>query len=151
MTSQLFGGMSSLMDVSYILINKIAILSAVLLFFIAVYCLNAFFQAGMSFSKVKATIKIALLGFVILLLETQVKAAPPYGEMIGNVQTLIVVVCLANFVTYLVVDIYMYYRMNKQVPSFQRDLLTILVYIVFAMASLRIIFRIDVSSILTTT
>ncbi len=151
MTSQLFGGMFSLMDVSYILINKLAILSVVLLFFIAVYCLNAFFQAGMSFSKVKATIKIALLGFVILLLETQVKAAPPYGEMIGNVQTLIVVVCLANFVTYLVVDIYMFYRMNKQVPSFQRDLLTILVYMVFAMASLRIIFRIDVSSILTTT
>jgi small-conductance mechanosensitive channel len=151
MTSQLFSGMSFMMDVSYILINKIAILSAVLLFFTAVYCLNAFFQAGMSFSKVKATIKIALLGFVVLLLESQVKAAPPYGEMIGNVQTLIVVVCLANFVTYLVVDIYLFYRMNKQVPSFQRDLLTILVYIVFAMASLRIIFRIDVSSILTTT
>lgn len=151
MVSQFFGGISSLMDVGGTVVNKIVILSAVLLFFLAVHCLNVFLKAGMSASKVKATIKLALLGFVFLLLETQVKDIPPYGNVIGNAGSLVVLLCLASLVTYLVVDLYLYYRMNKQIPSFQRDVLTLLIYIVFAMASLRIIFRIDVSSILTTT
>jgi small-conductance mechanosensitive channel len=151
MVSQFFGGISSLMDVGNNLTVKILLLSFVLLFFIAVHGLNIFFKAAMSPSKVKATIKLALLGFLLLLLEIQVKAAPPFGGIVGNLQSLIVMLCLANLVTYLIVDIYLYYRMDKQVPSFQRDLLTALVYVVFAMVSLRIVFRIDVSSILTTT
>jgi small-conductance mechanosensitive channel len=41
--------------------------------------------------------------------------------------------------------------MNREVPSFVRDLFTTLVYVLFAMGALRIIFRLDISSILTTT
>jgi small-conductance mechanosensitive channel len=151
MASQYFAGFSSLMDVGNNLAGKIIILSVVLLFFLAVHFLNAFFKAGMSLSKVRITIRVALLGFVVLLLETLVQAAPPFENVIGNAGSLIVMFCLASLVTYLFVDLYLYYRMNKQVPSFQRDLATVLVFVVFAMASLRIIFRIDVSSILTTT
>ncbi|NJD63310.1 MAG: mechanosensitive ion channel, partial [Deltaproteobacteria bacterium] len=151
MVSQFAGRISSLMDIGNLLVNKIAVLSVVLLFFLAVLCLNAFFKAGLSPSKVTSTIKIALLGFVLLLLEALFTGVPAYGEIVGNLQGLIVMYCLASLVTYLVVDGYLYYRMRKQVPSFQRDLLTVLVYVVFAMVSLRIIFRIDISSILTTT
>ncbi len=151
MNSQFFGGVSSLLDIGYLLINKIAILSVVLLFFLLVYVLVTLFKAGMSLSKVSATLKIALVGFLLLLLETQVKAVPLYGNLIGSMQSLIVMLCLANLVAYLVVDIYFYYRMNRQVPSFLRDILTMLVYLVFALASLRVIFQIDVSSIVTTT
>jgi small-conductance mechanosensitive channel len=151
MASQFFGGISSLLDVSTYLSNKLAILSVVLLFFLAVHFLNIFFKAGMSPSKVKFTIKVALLGFLLLLLEAVVTAAPPYGEIVGNLQSLVLMLCLASLVTYLVVDVYLYYRTDKQVPSFQRDLLTALVYVAFAMAALRIVFRIDISSILTTT
>jgi len=54
-------------------------------------------------------------------------------------------------VTYLLVDVYFYYRMKREVPSFLRDLFTSLVYIFFAMTMLRVIFQLDISSILTTT
>ena len=151
MGSDPFSGIFSLVDFNYTLISKIAVLSITLLFFLAVNSLNVFFNKGMSPSKVKATIKIALLGFVILLLDTQIKAAPPYGDILGNALSLIVIVCTANLLTYLVVDIYFYFRMDRQVPSFQRDLTTILVYVFFAIAALRLIFRIDLASILTTT
>jgi len=62
-----------------------------------------------------------------------------------------VLLCLANLVTYLLVDVYFYYRMKREVPSFLRDLFTSLVYIFFAMTMLRVIFQLDISSILTTT
>lgn len=151
MVSQFFGGISSLMDVGDNLVKKLIILSVVLLFFLTVHLLNVYFRAGLSPSKVKATIKTALLGFVILLLESQVQAVPPYGNVLGNAGSLVVLLCLASLVTYLVVDMYLHYRMKKQVPSFQRDLLSILIFTIFALAALRIVFRIDVSSILTTT
>lgn len=151
MNSQFFGGISSLLDIGYLLINKIAILSVVLLFFLFVYVLRTLFKVEMSQSKVTATLKIALIGFLLLLLETQIKAVPLYGGLIGSLQSLIVMLCLANLVAYLVVDVYFYFRMGRQVPSFLRDILTMLVYLVFALASLRVIFQIDVSSIVTTT
>ena len=151
MGSDPFSGIFSLVDFNYTLISKITVLSVTLLFFLAVNSLNVFFNKGMSPSKVKATIQIALLGFVILLLDTQIKAAPPYGDILGNALSLIVIVCTANLLTYLVVDIYFYFRMDRQVPSFQRDLTTILVYVFFAITALRLIFRIDLASILTTT
>ncbi len=151
MVSDPFSGIFSLVDFSFTLISKIAVLSVSLLFFLAVHCLNVFFNKELSPSKVKATIKIALLGFVILLLDTQVKTAPPYENILGNALSLIVMVCTANLLTYLVVDIYFYFRMGRQVPSYKRDLTTTLVFIFFAMAALRLIFRIDLTSILTTT
>lgn len=151
MVSDPFSGIFSLVDFSYTLISKVAVLSVAFLFFLAVHCLNVFFNKGLSPSKVKATIKIALLGFVILLLDAQVKAAPPYENILGNALSLIVMVCTANLLTYLVVDIYFYFRMGRQVPSYKRDLTTTLVFIFFAMAALRLIFRIDLASILTTT
>jgi len=151
MNSQFLGGFSSPLNIGYLLINKIAILSIVLLFFLAVHVLITLFKSGMSHSKVASTIKIALVGFLLLLLETQIKSVPFYGSLIGILQSLIVMLCLANLVAYLVVDVYFYYRMNRQVPSFLRELLTMLVYVVFALASLRVIFQIDVSSIVTTT
>jgi len=151
MVSDPFSGIFSLVDFSYTLISRIAILSVALLFFLSVHCLNVFFNKGLSPSKVKATIRIALLGFVLLLLDTQVKPAPPYGNILGNALSLIVMACTANLLAYLVVDIYFYFRMGRQVPSYQRDLTTSLIFIFFAMAALRLIFRIDLASILTTT
>ena len=151
MVSDPFSGIFSLVDFSYTLISKIAVLSVAFLFFLAVHCLIVFFNKGLSPSKVKATIQIALLGFVILLLDAQVKPAPPYENLLGNALSLIVMVCTANLLTYLVVDIYFYFRMGRQVPSYKRDLTTTLVFIFFGMAALRLIFRIDLASILTTT
>jgi small-conductance mechanosensitive channel len=131
--------------------TKVVTLAVVLVFFLAVHFLRTVLRKGVSSSKVAATIKLALLGFALLLLEAQLRGVAPYGEIVGNVQSLVVAVCLANLVGFLLIDVYFYYRMNRQVPSFIRDLLTLLVYVSFALISLRVIFRIDVSSILTTT
>jgi small-conductance mechanosensitive channel len=149
--SRTFPDIPSLVDAGNLLVPKAVVLSAVLLFFLAVFCANKFFERRMSVSKVAATIKIALLGFLLLLLESQAGAVPMFGTVIGNLQSLLVMLCLANLVTYLVVDLYFYYRMRREVPSFLRDLFTSLAYVLFAMASLRVIFHLDISSILTTT
>ena len=151
MISRIFRDLPSLMDAGNLLVSKAVVLSAVMLFFLAVFCANKFFERRMSVSKVAATVKIALLGFLLLLLESQAGAVPMFGTVIGNLQSLLVMLCLANLVTYLLVDLYFYYKMRREVPSFLRDLFTSLVYVLFAMTSLRVIFHLDVSSILTTT
>ncbi len=151
MASDPFSGIFSLVDFSKILIGRIAVLSATLLFFLAVHCLIVFFNKGLSPSKVKQTIKLSLLGLVLLVLDTQVKAAPPYGNVLGSALGIVAMWCAANLLAYLVVDVYFYFRMDRQVPSYKRDLTTTLIYVFFAMAALRLIFRIDLASILTTT
>jgi small-conductance mechanosensitive channel/CRP-like cAMP-binding protein len=151
MISRIFGDDSFLMDVGNLPISNVILLSVVLLFFLAVFFANTFFKRRMSSSKVAATIKIALLGFVLLLVESQARAVPGFGPLVGNLQKFIVLLCLANFVTYLLVDVFFYYRMKREVPSFLRDLFTSLVYVFFAMTMLRVIFHLDISSILTTT
>lgn len=151
MISRIFGGDSFLMDVGNLPISNVILLSVVLLFFLAVFFANTFFKRRMSSSKVAATIKIALLGFVLLLVESQARAVPGFGPLVGNLQKFIVLLCLANLVTYLLVDVFFYYRMKREVPSFLRDLFTSLVYVFFAMTMLRVIFHLDISSILTTT
>lgn len=151
MVSRIFGGLSPLMDIGNLPISNVVLLSVVLLFFLAVFFANTFFKRRMSSSKVTATIKIALLGFVLLLAESQAQAVPGFGPLVANLQKVIVLLCLANLVTYLLVDVYFHYRMKGEVPSFLRDLFTSAVYIFFAMTMLRVIFQLDVSSILTTT
>jgi small-conductance mechanosensitive channel len=147
----MLGDIFSLLDVSYLLFNKIAVLAVVLLFFLFVHCLNVFFNKGLSPSKVKATIKLALLGLVIFLLHAQVHDAPPYGKLLENALSVVAMLCVANFLAYLVADVYFFFRMDRQVPSYVRDLTTTLVYFAFGIAVLRFIFRIDLASILTTT
>jgi small-conductance mechanosensitive channel/CRP-like cAMP-binding protein len=151
MISRIFGGESSLMDVGNLPISNLVLLSVVLLFFLGVFCANTFFKRRMSPSKVTATIKIALLGFVLLLVESQARAVPGFGPLVGNLLKFTVLLCLANLATYVLVDIFFYYRMKREVPSFLRDLFTSFVYIFFAMTVLRVIFQLDISSILTTT
>lgn len=151
MTFRLFDADSSLLDAGSFLTNKTAILSFVFLFFLAVYLVNAIFRTNMPRHKVAATLKLAVFGFVLALLEKWVGAASPHADLIGNVQSIVAMLCLANLVTYVVVEIYIHYRMHRHVPSFLRDLVTMLVYVVFALVSLRVIFRIELSSILTAT
>lgn len=133
------------------LFHKLAILTVVLLFFLAVRAVALFFRKGLPTAKVNTTIKFAILGLLVLALENWLGGSAFYGDYIGKVQSLIVVLCLANLTAYLLVDARLYYRMGKIAPAFVEELLTLLVYVVFAMAALRIIFRIDISSILTAT
>lgn len=151
MLSQLLGRAASLVDLGQAAVSRLVVLGAVLAFFLVVYALKVFLRAGVSTSKVTATIKLALLGCALLLVETQLEGAPQYRAAVASVQALVVMWCVANLVAYLLIDVYCYYRMHRQVPSFIRDLVTLLVYVGFALLALRAVFHLDVSSILTTT
>lgn len=151
MLSELLSKLSALTDASHSVTIKAATLAAVLLFFLLVLSLKGLLRWDLSTSKVTGTIRLSLLGFALLLLETQLRDVALYGGLVASVASLVVMLCVANGVTYLVVDVYCWFRMGRQVPSFIRDLLTLLVYVAFALASLRVIFQIDVGAILTTT
>ena len=114
-------------------------------------CLIVFFNKKLSPHKVKGTILVALLGFIVLLLDRQVSIPPPNQDVLKIAFNLIVMLCAANLLTYLVVDIFFFHRMDRQVPDYKRDLTSTLMYVVFGMAALRFIFRLDIASILTTT
>jgi len=59
--------------------------------------------------------------------------------------------CWANMVAYLLVDSYLHRRMKGKVPTFLRDLLLLGVYLFFGATALRVIFDINMASILATT
>ena len=71
--SKLLDSIFSLMDFSYGLVGKTVILSVILLFFIAVNVLIVFFNRRLSPQKVKGTILVALLGFLVLILDRWVR------------------------------------------------------------------------------
>ena len=134
-----------------ILFPKFAILGVVLLFFLAVRAATLFMRVTLPAKKVRATIKFAFFGLLLLGLENWLGGNELYGEYISHAQSLIVMLCLANLVAYLFVDSLLHYRMGKAVPALLQEMLTLLVYLVFAIGALRIVFQIDISSILTAT
>lgn len=143
--------MVNLVDVGYLLTHKVGVLLAVLFVFLAIRLANVLFGRSLSTSKVNATIELAIIGLLLSPLETWLAASPEYARFAGDLQSLFVMACLANLAAYLVVDVYAYYRMKEGVPSFLRSLLTLLVYVAAAMVSLRIVFDVNLASILTTT
>jgi small-conductance mechanosensitive channel/CRP-like cAMP-binding protein len=136
---------------SNIVYEKIIVLSAVLIFFLAIHAVHSLTPRKPPTSKVRATIKLAVLGFILLLAEKWFEYHPEIATYVGNVQMLIVMLCGANLAAYLLVDVYLHYRMKRNVPTFIREAFLLLVYVTFSMLSLRVVFHIEVSSILTTT
>src|SRR3990172_8330877 len=120
--------LSSLLDVSYLPLYKVLILGLALSFFTCVYVLGALFRRPVSLSKAAATIKIALAGFFILLLAMVFRFAPPFADALGKVASFLVAVCAANLVAYAAVDLYLPRRKRGEVPSIQRELVTLFFY-----------------------
>lgn len=144
-------GWPSLEDLNFILLNNLFILTTVFLFFSGVFLFYQFQRKAKPPARVKTTLKIALFGFVLLVLDLGLKGLPHYGPVLTALGGLVVLFCLANLVIFLIVDIYLYGRAGKKAPSFVRELVAMAVYLAFAIVSLRLIFRIDISSIVTTT
>ncbi len=144
-------GFDELVDVQFFLLNKLLVLAIVLLIFATVYIVTRFVKKIASPPLVEGTIKLALLGLLILGGEVKLARIPTYGHLVDTLQGSIVVICVANLVIFLIIDGYLQLRSKSRVPTFQRDLITLLVYLVFAIVSLRVIFHIEISSIVTTT
>jgi small-conductance mechanosensitive channel/CRP-like cAMP-binding protein len=141
---------SSLIDVNFILINRIVVLAVTLLFFTAVMLVRR--RRGQDIdSRITTPIKLSLLGFLLLSGEMALSDMPSYRALLEGIQTVVVLLCLAKLAIYLIVDIYLRLHTQAEVPSFLRDAVRLVVYLAAAMISLRLVFKIDVSAIVTTT
>lgn len=140
----------SLIDLNFILINRIFVLVVTLLFFsvVAVMRRTGGQEAG---SDVTGPIKLSLFGFILLYAELVMSNLPSYQALIQGLQTIVVLLCLARLVTYLTVDVYLRIHTQREVPSFLRDSVRLVVYLAVGIISLRLVFKIDLSAIVTTT
>jgi len=131
--------------------NEIVLLLVPLAFFLLVAVLRATKRFHPPMPKVWLTIKAAGFGILLTVLVRSLELPPGFVPYAQEIQGLIALFCLANLAAYLVVELYLHYRMEGHVPSFLRELLLLAVYLFFAATALRIIFNINMASILTTT
>jgi len=140
----------SLADINFLLVNKLMVLVLVVLFFVAVIILRRS-KGQVAPADAWATIKLALLGMVLLYLETALSAYPHYRGILGGLQGVIVLLCLARLVIYLVVDLVLTLRLKGSVPMLVRDAVRLLVYLLAALFSLHMVFKVDLSAVVATT
>jgi small-conductance mechanosensitive channel/CRP-like cAMP-binding protein len=140
----------SLIDINYILINRIFVLVVTLLFFSAAVVLRRTRGQVVS-SAVTAPIKLSLFGFILLYAELAMSSLPSYQAILQGVQMIVVLLCLAKLVMYLTIDVYLRIRTQREVPSLVRDAVRLVVYLAVGIISLRLVFKIDLSAIITTT
>lgn len=142
--------LSLLIDVNFILINRFLVLAATLLFFCGVAIVHR--SRGQKYDRrVTSPIRLALFGMLLLYGEIALSSFPRYRELLEGFQTVVVLLCLAKLVIYLLVDIYLRLHLQREVPSFIRDSIRLLVYLAVGIVSLRLVFKIDLGAIVTTT
>jgi small-conductance mechanosensitive channel/CRP-like cAMP-binding protein len=141
----------TLEDLNFIFLNNFIVLSVVFLFFAGTWLYFSLARKTGPPGRVKFTLKLAVFGFLLLFLDGHLQDVPHYGFLLSAIQGLVVLFCLANLVIYLLVDIYLYHRSRREAPSLVREILSVAVYLFFAIVSLRVIFSIEISSIVTTT
>lgn len=140
----------TLIDINYILINRIFVLVVTLLFFSGVLLVRR--SRGQECDgNITTPIKLSLFGCVLLYAELAMSTLPTYQALLQGVQTIVVLLCLAKLVTYLLVDGYLRIHTRQDVPSFIRDSVRLVVYLAVGILSLRLVFKIDLSAIVTTT
>jgi small-conductance mechanosensitive channel len=150
--AQTMSGVSlvSLIDLNFILINRIFVLVVTMLFFSVVLLLRRL--RGQEIDDViTSPLKLSLFGFILLYVELVMSNLPSYQALLQGVQTVVVLLCLAKLITYLTVDIYLHLHNRREVPSFLRDSVRLVVYLAVGIISLRLVFKIDLSAIVTTT
>lgn len=147
---QLNQGMLSLVDLNFFLVNKLVVLVVVILFFITVTVVRR--VQGKPLSPLAPTaLKLSLLGLVLLYFEVTLTGYPNYRLILARIQGVIVLVCLAKLIIYILVDMILSLRRHGDVPMLLRDAIRLGVYLISGIASLRIVFQVDLSAIITTT
>jgi small-conductance mechanosensitive channel/CRP-like cAMP-binding protein len=145
------GGLPSLEELNFLFLNNFFILATVFILFISIFFYYRLRKMTAPPKMVLLTLKLSVFGFLLLFLDFQLKDVPHYGPLVTAVQGLIVLFCLSNLLIYFIVDIYLYHRAGKETPTFVRELVSLAIYLFFAIVSLRLIFHIEISSIVTTT
>ncbi|MBE0607006.1 MAG: mechanosensitive ion channel [Deltaproteobacteria bacterium] len=139
------------MTFKFLLSNEILLLLFPLAFFLLVATVRAVTRIDLSMSKVWLTIKVALFGILLASVVRPFRVPVEYTPYIMEIHGLILLFCWANLVAYLFVDTYLHRRMKGNVPTFLRDILLLGVYLFFGATALRVIFDINMASILTGT
>jgi len=139
------------MTFKFLLSHETLLLLVPLAFFLLVALVRAVTRKDLSMSKVWVTVKAALFGIFLATVMGPFKVPVESTPYILEIHGLVMLLCWANMVAYLLVDTYLHHRMKGKVPSFLRDLLLLGVYLFFGATALRVIFDINMASILTTT
>ena len=139
------------MTFKFLLSHETLLLLVPLAFFLLVAVVRAVTRIDLSMSKVWLTIKAALFGIFLAFVVGPFKVPVEYTPYLLEIHGLIMLLCWSNLVAYLFVDTWLHRRMKGNVPSFLRDLLLLGVYLFFGATALRVIFDINMTSILTTT
>jgi small-conductance mechanosensitive channel len=139
------------MNLPFLINYSIILLLIPLGFFVVIAIIHAMFPKNVSLSKVWVTIKLSLVGILLSILVQTMDVPPLLIPYLQEIQGLIILVCMGNVLAYLLVDLYLEFRMRGEVPSFLREILLMAVYLFVGATGLRVIFHINVSSILTAT
>lgn len=143
-------GMLSLVDLNFFLVNKLVVLVVVILFFVTVTVIRR--VQGKPLSPLAPTaLKLSLLGLVLLYFEATLTGYPNYRLILARLQSVIVLICLAKLAIYILVDMILTLRRHGEVPMLLRDAIRLAVYLIAAIASLRLVFQVDLSAVITTT
>ena len=136
----------------HLLINySIILLLVPLAFFLMVALAHAIFPKKVSISKVWVTVKLSLFGILFSIIVQTFEVPPFLLPYVQEIQGLIILICMGNLLAYLLVDLYLEFRMKGEVPSFLREILLLAVYLFVGATGLRVIFHLNVASILAAT
>lgn len=143
-------GILSLVDLNFFLVNKLVVLLVVIIFFVAVTIVRR--VQGKPLSPLAPTaLKLSLMGLVLLYFEATLTGYPNYSLILTRLQSVIVLICLAKMLIYIIVDMMLSLRRHGDVPMLLRDAIRLFVYLAAGIASLRLVFQVDLSAIITTT
>lgn len=139
------------MNLHLLISYSIILLLVPLAFFLMVAIAHAIFAEKVSISKVWVTVKLSLFGILFSIIVQTFEVHPYLIPYVQEIQGLIILVCMGNLLAYLLVDFYLEFRMKGEVPSFLREILLMAVYLLVGATGLRVIFHINVASILAAT
>ena len=139
------------MNLHLLIDYSIILLVVPLAFFLMTALVHAIYPKKVSISKVWVTVKLSLFGILFSILVQTIEVHPFLIPYVQEIQGLIILVCMGNLLAYLLVDCYLEFRMKGEVPSFLREILLMAVYLLVGATGLRVIFHINVASILAAT
>ena len=135
----------------FLLSNEFILLLVPLAFFLLVAVARALVRKDLPMTRVWLTIKVALFGLFLGVLVHPFHVPLEYTPYFLEIHGLILLFCWANLSAYLLVDLYLHYRMKGEVPNFIREIFLLGIYVFYGATALRVIFDISMASILTTT
>src|SRR5512134_4162992 len=124
------------MTFRFLLTNQFLLLLVPLAFFLLVAVARAVVRKDLPMSKVWLTIKVALFGLFLGFLVHPFQVPQVYLPYFLEIHGLILLFCWANLSAYILVDLYLRFRLKGEVPTFIRELLLLGIYVFYGATAL---------------